>query len=100
MVKEIYFYEIQKLAMELVKLSIVHEYSYKMHKDRLFTDNQIRVEYPNEQGFLSIICHEGSYGGGRGLLEFYDWQNEPTGYLDADDCLKIIKKYLKKVEHE
>ncbi len=98
--KEIYFYEIQKLANELLKRNIAHDYIYKLRNNRNFLDNQIRVEYPNEQGFLSIICCEGSYGGDRGLLEFYDWQNEPTGYLNADECLEIIERYLKEVSDE
>ena len=44
---------------------------------------------------LSFICNLGSYGVDQGLIEFYDFQHEPVGYLTAEECMKIVKEQLK-----
>ena len=40
---------------------------------------------------ISVICGYSSYGGKKGLLEMWNGQDEPEGYLTADDIIKILK---------
>lgn len=52
-----------------------------------------------QQGWFSVICHFGSYGYDRGLLEFWgDFMNDPIGYLTAEECFEKLKEMLEKVE--
>ena len=48
---------------------------------------------------ISVINGYGSYGGidvltnkNEGLLEFYDFESEPIGYLTADEVMKELEK--------
>ena len=40
---------------------------------------------------ISVICGRNSYGGEKGLLEMWNGQDEPEGYLTAEDIIKILK---------
>ena len=40
---------------------------------------------------ISVICGHGSYGGEEGLLEMWNGQDDPEGYLTAEDIIKILK---------
>jgi len=42
----------------------------------------------------SFLLTQWSYGSEEGLIEFYDFVEEPTGYLTADECMEIIKQRL------
>lgn len=46
----------------------------------------------------SFLLSKGSYGREKGLIEFYNFNEEPTGYLTADECMKIIKRESKSKE--
>ena len=48
----------------------------------------------------SFLLSKGSYGGEKGLIELYNFNEEPTGWLTADECMKIIKEELKVEEVE
>lgn len=48
----------------------------------------------------SFLLSKGSYGREEGLIEFYNFNDEPTGWLTADECMKIIKGKLKVEELE
>lgn len=52
--------------------------------------NQIYIETNYKE--LSFICQEGSYGYYQGLIEMYDFQNEPIGFLTAEECINKIKE--------
>lgn len=41
---------------------------------------------------LSFLTSEGSYGGYNGLIEYYNFRDEPTGYLTADEAIEIYEK--------
>lgn len=56
--------------------------------------NQIEIKHPG--GKLSIICQFGSFGYDEGLLEMWDFEEEPIGHLKAEKALEIIKEKLKK----
>ena len=40
---------------------------------------------------LSFLTSVGSYGGYKGLIEFYNFRDEPTGYLTADEAIEIYE---------
>lgn len=40
---------------------------------------------------LSFLTSIGSYGGYNGLIEFYNFRDEPTGYLTADEAVELYK---------
>ena len=42
----------------------------------------------------SFLLSKGSYGREEGLIEFFNFSEEPTGWLTADECMKIIKEEL------
>lgn len=41
---------------------------------------------------LSFVTSVGSYGGYNGLIEFYNFRDEPTGYLTADEAIEIYER--------
>lgn len=43
----------------------------------------------------SFLLSKGSYGREEGLIEFFNFSEEPTGWLTAKECMKIIKEELK-----
>ena len=43
---------------------------------------------------LSFLTSVGSYGGYEGLIEFYNFRDEPTGYLTADEAIEIYEKVV------
>ena len=54
--------------------------------------NQILIETDYKK--LSFICQWGSYGYYQELIEMYDFQNEPIGFLTAEECINKIKEEL------
>lgn len=55
-----------------------------------------RTHFWHNNNRWSVINGFGSYGGyyhgecNKGLLEIYDWNSEPTGYLTAKEAIAII----------
>lgn len=43
---------------------------------------------------LSFLTSVGSYGGYNGLIEFYNFRDEPTGYLTAGEAIEIYEKVV------
>lgn len=86
--------EMQKLQDWLDKNHI----DYKRTKEYVegIGRNQILIE--TNEIKLSFICHYGSYGYEAGLIEMWDFENDPVGWLTAEECKKIIKKHLKNKE--
>ena len=48
----------------------------------------------------SFLLSKGSYGREKGLIEFYNFNDEPTGWLTADECMETIRGELKVKELE
>lgn len=48
------------------------------------------AECTEENRLWDVICHRGSYGYEKGLLEYYDGKSEPTGWLTAEDVIRLI----------
>ena len=82
--------EMQKLQDWLNKNHIPYE---RIKECQVGIDrNQILIEKGETK--LSFICHFGSYGYEAGLIEMWDYENDPKGWLTAEECKKIIKKAL------
>ena len=50
----------------------------------------VNLEYVS----LSFLTSVGSYGGYNGLIELYNFRDEPTGYLTADEAIEIYEKVV------
>lgn len=50
----------------------------------------VNLEYIN----LSFLISVGNYGGYEGLIEFYNFRDEPTGYLTADEAIEIYEEVV------
>ena len=48
----------------------------------------VNLEYIN----LSFLTSVGSYGGYNRLIEFYNFRDEPTGYLTTDEAIGIYER--------
>lgn len=48
-------------------------------------------------GEVSVICHDGSYGGPEGLLEYWDKKRmeDPVGWQTAEDVISRFRRILK-----
>lgn len=86
--------EMEKLQEWLDKKDIKYE---RYVEDGSFNRNQIIIE--TDEIKLSFICHYGSYGYQQGLIEMYDFENEPIGFLTAKECISKLEKMLKKYEN-
>lgn len=81
--------EMEKLQKWLDENNIKYE---RYIEDSLINRNQILIKI-NEME-LSFICHYGSYGYQQGLIEMYDFVNEPEGFLTAKQCISKLKEVL------
>lgn len=91
--------EIQKLRVFLDENSINYEVRAWGKSDSSFLEGY-NLHVHKGEATLSFLLSTGSYGRERGLIEFYDFNEEPTGRLTADECMKIIKGELKVEELE
>ena len=67
-------------------------------EDEIIYRNQIIVYDDTNTRLWDAICHHGSYGYEKGLLEIYGCIcDDVVGYLTADD---VINKYLKHEEEK
>ena len=80
--------EIQKLRVFLDENSINYEV-------RKWNEKRYNLHILNGDIRYSFLLSKGSYGREKGLIEFYNFSEEPTGWLTADECMKIIKGELK-----
>lgn len=57
-------------------------------------DNWYNLHVDLEYLRLSFLTSQGSYGGYHGLIEFYNFRDEPTGHLTADKAIEIYEKVV------
>lgn len=81
--------EMDKLQKWLDENHIEYE---RRIEEGVINRNQILIETNEVE--LSFVCHYGSYGYEKGLVEMWDFNSEPIGYLTADDCIKELEKLL------
>ena len=61
---------------------------------RYWQSDRFNIHVDLEYLRLSFLTSVGSYGGCGGLIEFYNFEDEPTGYLSADEAIKIYEKVV------
>lgn len=54
--------------------------------------NRYNLHVDSEYIKLSFLTSEGSYGGNQGLIEFYNFRDEPTGYLNTKGAIRIYEE--------
>ena len=85
--------EISKLRSFLDDKQIPYEIrGWGMGEDEMWEGYNLHVQ--NGVVTNSFLLSRGSYGREKGLIEFYDFIEEPTGYLTANECIAIIKQRL------
>ena len=90
--------EMEKLQKWLDKNNIKYERRIEdgvlidIESGKRLNTNQILIKTNDIE--LSFICHYGSYGYEQGLIEMYDHENEPEGWLTAEKCISKIKEVL------
>lgn len=50
-----------------------------------------RTHFEHKGRHISVIIGHGTYGGNEGLLEMWDGNGEPEGYLTAEEVIERIK---------
>lgn len=60
--------------------------------------NQITIGTPEKK--ISAVSHPGSYGADDGLIEVWDFETEPKGWLTAAEAFKIIKIWWEEKYYE
>jgi hypothetical protein len=79
--------------------NIVYEKTYEPSHyiwQKCASRNQIVVKDQKEPDLkVSCICQHGSYGVEKGLIEFYDFINEPIGYLTGKEAFALIEQKIK-----
>ena len=78
---------------ELTKLKEYFDVNGVIYKQVRWKDNQYNLHVDLEYVNLSFLTSECSYGGNHGLIEFYNFRDEPTGYLAADEAIEIYGRY-------
>ena len=77
---------------ELTKLKEYFDTNGVNYRAVHWEDNRYNLHVDLEYAKLSFLTSEGSYGGYNGLIEFYNFRDEPTGYLTADEAIEIYEK--------
>lgn len=50
-----------------------------------------RTHFEHKGRHISVIIGDGTYGGDKGLLEMWDGNGEPEGWLTAEEVIERIK---------
>lgn len=50
-----------------------------------------RTHFEHKGRHISVITGHGTYGGDKGLLEMWDGNGEPEGWLTAEEVIERIK---------
>ena len=78
--------------IELTKLREYFDTNDVSYEVVYWEDNQYNLHVDLEYIKLSFLTSQGSYGGNHGLIEFYNFRDEPTGYLTAENSIRIYEK--------
>lgn len=77
---------------ELTKLREYFDANRINYEVAYWEENRYNLHVNLEYVKLSFLTSEGSYGGCNGLIEFYNFRDEPTGHLTADEAIELYKK--------
>ena len=79
---------------ELTKLREYFDTNDVSYEAVYWEDDRYNLHVDLEYITLSFLTSKGSYGGHHGLIEFYNFEDEPTGYLTADEAIEIYEKVV------
>ena len=79
---------------ELTKLREYFDASGVSYEAVRWKDNRYNLHVDLEYIKLSFLTSEVSWGGDQGLIELYNFKDEPTGYLTADEAIEIYEKVV------
>ena len=78
---------------ELTKLREYFDINGVIYEEANWKDNWYNLHVDLKYVTLSFLTSEFSLGGYNGLIEFYNFRDEPTGYLTADEAIEIYGRY-------
>lgn len=81
------------IPTELTKLREYFDVNGVSYEERFWKDNQYNLHVGLKYVKLSFLTSEFSHGGIQGLIEFYNFRDEPTGYLAVDEAIEIYGRY-------
>ena len=79
---------------ELTKLREYFDTNDVNYETLYWEDGWYNLHVNSEHVKLSFLTSQGSYGGYHGLIEFYNFRDEPTGHLTADEAIEIYEKVM------
>ena len=77
---------------EIKRLRDYFDLNQVEYKLRYWEEGRFNIQVDLEYIYLSFLTSEGSYGGYEGLIEFYNFRDDPTGYLTADEAIEIYER--------
>lgn len=80
--------------IELTKLREYFDANGVSYEAVRWKDNRYNLHVDLEYIKLSFLTSEVSWGGDQGLIELYNFKDEPTGYLTADEAIEIYEKVV------
>ena len=79
---------------EIKRLRDYFDLNQVEYKLRYWEEGRFNIQVDLEYIYLSFLTSEGSYGGYEGLIEFYNFRDEPMGYLTADEAIEIYERVV------
>ena len=79
-------------ATEIIKLREYFEASGVSYEVRYWKDDWYNLHVKLDYVTLSFLTSKGSYGCYQGLIEFYNFRDEPIGHLTADEAIEIYER--------
>lgn len=79
---------------EIKKLRDYFDLNQVEYEVRAWGEDGFNIHVNLDYLTLSFLTCVGSYGGYNGLIEFYNFRDEPTGYLTADEAIEIYEKVV------
>ena len=77
---------------ELTKLREYFDANSVSYKENDWKDNRYNLHVVLEHVTLSFLTSDLIYGGTQGLIEFYNFRDEPIGYLTADEAIEVYER--------
>lgn len=67
-----------------------------LYEVRFWEVDRYNIHVVREYKTISFVTSVGSYGGLEGLIEAYNFSDEPTGFLTTDEAIEFYKKEVEK----
>lgn len=81
---------------EIKKLKDYFDLNHDEYEVVKWEDDQFNLHVDLEYIRLSFLTSNFSLGGHKGLIEFYNFRDEPAGYLTADEAIEIYEDIILK----